>query len=138
MSKREQVIYEQYRELRTNGWGITDTGSYIKPNSGSESLPHLVAKTAAAKVCIDQGFTVASEVENAHNGKEADILAYGLEGRKPIAIELENSLDEETKDRKLRHYHIQPVSEVYVIDLDEWTNNDPEWLYEYIQEVTGL
>ena len=138
MSKRKQERIAQYRELKSGGWELDDISSYIKPNSGSEQLSHLIAKTVAAKVLIDAGYTVASEVTNRGNDKEADILAYCHESRRPIVVELENNLGEDTKDRKLRHYHIQPVSEVYVINLDNWQNNDPEWLRGYISEVTGL
>ncbi len=137
MSKSKRIRIEQYRELKRNGWQIEDNSSYIKPNSGSEKLSHLVAKTVAAKVAIDAGYTVASEVENYH-GKEADILAYGHENRRPIVVELENGLTDETKDRKLRHYHVAPVREVWLINLDEWENNNPAWLREYVKEVTGL
>jgi len=137
MTKAKQERIEQYRELKRNGWQIEDSSSYIKPNDGSESLSHLVAKSVAAKVCIDAGYTVASEVVN-YNGKEADIVAYGHENRRPIVVELENGLTDETKDRKLRHYHVAPVREVYVIDLGRFDVMDTRELYDHISEVTGL
>ena len=138
MSKREKEIYKQYRELNNNGWHVPNTQEILcRANGGSETLKHRVAKTVAASFLCDVGYRVHSEVET-DDGHEADVLGYGLEDRKPVVIELENGLTDSVKDRKLNQYLKGPVSEVFVIDLDNWENNDPEWLYEYIKDVTGL
>ena len=137
MSKRKRTIINQYRDLKNNGWQIEDNSSYLKFNGGSETLRHRTAKTVAAHVCLEAGYVVASEVVNKHD-KEADILAYGHDSRKPIVIELENGLTEETRDKKLTHYNVDPVREVWIIDLDVWMDNDPTWLSSYIKSVTGL
>ena len=136
MSKRDKEIYTQYRELNRAGWEIPNTHEILcRGNGGSESLSHVVAKTVAAKVCINAGYRVSSEVENQQG--EADILAYGHESRNPIVIELENGLTDEVKSKKLSQYLVGPVREVYVIDLDD-SPSDPESLAGHIQEVTGL
>jgi len=137
MSKRKRTIINQYRNLKDNGWLIEDTSSYLKFNGGSETLRHRTAKTVAAHVALENDYVVASEVVNKHD-KEADILAYGHDSRRPIVIELENGLTDETRKKKLNHYNVDPVREVFIVDLDEWMNNDPAWLSGYIKSVTGL
>ena len=138
MSKHEREIYEQYRELNRNGWNIQDTNPVLcRSNGGSETLKHAVAKTIAGKVCENAGYRVQSEVETDH-GKEADILAFGHESRRPIVVELENSLTEEVRNQKLSHYLKGQVREVYVIDLDQWGCESPGWFMDHVKQVTGL
>lgn len=136
MSKQKQIQFQEYRALKNAGWDF-DKGSYIKFNSGSESLKHIVAKSIAGHVALNAGYTVASEVETKH-GHEADILAYGCEGRQPIVIDLENDYTEEVAKEKRGLYSIGPIREPWIINLDNWQNNDPEWLANHIKEVTGL
>ena len=137
MSKREKTIYQQYRDLNNSGWQIPNTQEILcRANGGSESLKHRVAKTVAASVLVDAGYRTHSEVET-DAGDEADVLGYGLADRKPVVIELENSLTQEVKSKKLSQYLRGGVSEVWVIDLDN-APKDPSELYTHIQEVTGL
>lgn len=136
MSKRQSEIYRQKNRLNHQGWEIDGVENTIHPNSGSESLHHLLAKSTAAKVCIDAGYRVASEVTT-KNGDEADILAFGLEGRKPVVIEVENGLSEDVAQSKRRQYNIGDISEVWIIDLDS-APSTPDALYEHIAEQTGL
>ncbi len=135
MSKREQVIYKQFKRLNHQGWNIKHKGNHVHFNGGSETTHHRVAKTVAASVCIDEGYRVASEVECPEG--EADILAYGLEDRYPIVIELENDLSERVAKQKRRQYDVGDIREIYIIDLDN-APDDPDKLYEHIQETTGL
>ena len=137
MNKRDKEVYEQYRTLNRQGWNIPNTQEVLcRGNGGSESLKHRVAKTVAASVATDSGYRTYSEVET-DTGDEADVLCYGHESRKPIVIELENSLDERTRKKKLKQYLQGDVREVYIIDLDE-APSDPNELYDHIKEITGL
>lgn len=137
MSKRDKVIYSEYRELNREGWDIPNTQEILcRSNGGSETLDHRIAKTVASSVATDAGYRTHSEVET-HSGNEADVLCYGHETRNPIVLELENGLTESVKKRKLKQYLVGGVSEVYVIDLDN-APSDPDELYQHIQSVTGL
>jgi len=133
--KRTSEIYRQYQRLNHQGWAIETTTNALEFNGGSETLHHVVAKSVAAKVCIDAGYRVRSEVE-CING-EADILAFGLEDRRPIVIELERDFEIEVQQKKLEQYNVGDVSEVWVIDLDEAPSH-PDSLYEHIAEQVGL
>ena len=135
MSKRSQEIYKQYRRLNNLGWNIPHTTNHVHFNGGSEKLSHQVAKVVAANVCLNADYRVASEVET-DQGDEADILAYGHESRRPIVIEVENGLTEDTREKKREQYDIG-VREVFIIDLDN-APSDPDELREHIKDKTGL
>jgi len=134
-SKRQSEIYRQKNRLNHQGWNIEDTTNAVRFNGGSETLHHVTSKCVAAKVAIDAGYRVQSEVE-CPNG-EADILAFGLEDRYPIVIELERDFDIEVQQKKLEQYNVGDVAEVWVIDLDEAPSH-PDSLYEHIAEQVGL
>lgn len=136
MTAREKEIYRQRNRLNHQGWDIPDTENCIRPNSGSERLDHLLAKTVAAKVAIDAGYRVQSEVVT-ENGDECDILAFGLEDRRPVVIEVENDCRDETIEKKQAQYMTPDIREVFVISLDE-APTDPDELYTHIADVTGL
>lgn len=136
MTARDHEVYNQYRALQDSGWRVENTASSVRFNDGSETLRHRVAKMVAASVCIDAGYRVRSEVETSA-GNEADVLAFGLHDRRPIAIELENDVDAETVEGKLDAFNVGPVREVFVADLDE-APEEPEALYDHIAAQTGL
>lgn len=137
MSKRDKTIYSEYRELNRQGINIPNTNPVLCTRHGeSEKLNHRVAKTVAASVLADDGYRTHSEVET-YEGDEMDVIGYGHPDRNPIVIELENSLDERTKEKKMSQYLIGDIREVYVIDLDN-APSDPHELKEHIQSVTGL
>lgn len=135
-SKRTSEIYSQKNRLNHQGWNIDSVRSSVEFNGGSETLHHRIAKTVAASVCIDSGYRVASECCT-DQGDEADILAYGLEDRRPVVIELENGLTEDVETRKRKQYSVGDVRECYIIDLDA-APSDPDDLYTHIAEQTGL
>lgn len=134
--RRTKEIYRQKSRLEYQGWDIDGVENCVRFNGGSETLYHVTAKCVAAKVCIDAGYRVASEVET-DDGAEADILAYGLEDRRPIVIELENSLTDEVAELKREQYDVGDVREIFVIDLDSAPSH-PDSLYQHIGEQTGL
>jgi len=134
--KRTSEIYRQKSRLEYQGWDIGGVTSSVEFNGGSETLHHRVAKTVAASVCIDAGYRVRSEVVT-EAGDEADILAFGLEDRRPIVVELENSLTNEVAAIKREQYTIGDVRETYIIDLDDAPSH-PDSLYEHIAEQVGL
>ncbi|ELY91439.1 hypothetical protein [Natrialba taiwanensis] len=135
MSKRTKTIYRQYQRLNHQGWEIDGVENCVKFNGGSETTAHRVAKTVAASVCIDVGYRVRSEVECPSG--DADILAFGLEDRRPIVVELENDLSEDVAERKREQYNVGDVSEVWIIDLDN-APVMPDELYTHIAYETGL
>lgn len=137
MSKHEREIYDQYRSLNSSGWKIQNTNPVLcRSNGGSEKLHHAVAKTVAGKVLEKAGYRVQSEVPT-RDGKEADILGFGHEDRKPIVIELEHATNETVEQKKRKNYLKGSVREVWVIDLDN-APTDTSKLYNHIKEITGL
>ena len=137
MSKQEQTIYSQFRDLNRDGLNIPNTKPVLcTRHSESETLRHQVAKTVAASVLSDAGYRTHSEVET-DSGDECDVIGYGHVSRNPIVVELENALTEQVKSKKLNQYLIGDVREVYIIDLDN-APEEPDRLYKHIQTVTGL
>lgn len=137
MTAREKEIYRQYQRLNRQGVEIPNTKPVLCTRHGeSEKLNHRVAKTVAASVLSDDGYRTHSEVPT-DEGNEIDVIGYGHPNRKPVVIEVENSLDEETRSKKIDQYLIGDVREVFVISLDE-APDSPGELYEHIQEQTGL
>ena len=137
MNKRKRVITNQKRELQSAGYEISaERAIRAHTNPQDETLDHIVAKTVAAKVCFESGFCVDSEV--AIRDYQADILAYGLEDRRPFVIELETDCDEHTETTKVNQYvDYQTVHECYVIDLDS-APNAPDELFNHIKDKVGL
>lgn len=137
MSKRQHEHYSDYHELRHHGWEIATKQDHISPNSGSETTEHLIYKTVAAKVLIDAGYRVASEVSHDDRG-EIDILGYGHPDRRMVAVEIERKPTDATTQGKLDQYiHGTPVEELFIFTPDRH-DGDLGQFKEHMQDVMGL
>jgi len=124
------------RKLSDCGYKINGENS-IKPNTGSETLAHRIAKMTVAHVLWDIGYQIESEAHNRVRNAYADLLAYGCPGRKPIVVELETNLSE-GKRRKYRELYGVPVTqEVFSFDVDSLPT-DPHEQAEAIRQELGL
>lgn len=141
-NKRQHEKYAQYRELKNAGYQIHDDIG-IRPNSGSETLTHWIAKCVGAHVLTNAGFRVDSEVERyeyptaASAVGEVDLLAFGHEDRLPIVLEMERDVDRDVVKDKLEKYHVEPIREVFVIAVDD-LSDDPEEMRDEIRAEIGL
>jgi len=77
MTKRQEQYLAWRKELDKCGWDVTKVDS-VQFNSGSETLHHLLAKTATAYILKQNGYRVDSEVEHPERG-EIDIIAIPCE-----------------------------------------------------------
>lgn len=140
-NKRQHQKYEQQRELRNAGYLIHDDFG-IRPNSGSESLPHWLAKCIAGRVLIDAGYRVDSEVEREKQGTvvgEVDLLSFGMTDRRPLVVETERDIDRDVIRDKLDRYNSPVVQDVFVLDVDDLPIlDDPQAAYDEIQYELGL
>lgn len=141
-NKRQHEKYAQYRELKDAGYQIHDDLG-VRPNSGSESLKHWIAKCVGAHVLTNAGFRVDSEVERYEYASaasavgEVDLLGFGHEERKPIVLEMERAVDRDVVRDKLEKYHVDPVREVFVIAVDD-LRDDSEEMRDEIRAEIGL
>jgi hypothetical protein len=109
----------------------------LHTNPQDERLEHAHAKMACAKVCAEAGYFIDSEIEHTPTGNIADLIAYGLEDRMPIVIELESVIEDDTKRNNLAKYNHAPIQEVYTLDVDAFGTDITE-MQEHAQDQLGL
>jgi len=128
--------WQEYRELHNNGWNVNKTNQ-IRPNSGSETVKHLVAKALVAHAGLQAGYKVDSEVSHSHRG-EIDILLYGLSQRLTLAVEVETSpTDETVQDKVDRYVNNTPIDDLVLVNVTELPTDMLD-AYGEIKEVLGL
>lgn len=90
-------------------------------------------KALCAKILKEQGYRIDTEVSKDGVG-EIDIVAYGQ--ARPIIVEVESNLDDETIDDKLRRYYEgEPFRDVFVLDPTEMPDNRQQarvWIQEQL------
>jgi len=121
--KRRHSKYESYQNLTSAGVNV-QKDDQIRPNPGSETFCHEVAKLAVAHIGKANDYWVSSEVEML-NGR-ADIVLWGNPQRLTYVVELETGWTEDTKSEKLQQYvldqpGIDDMLTVEVTDLPEHT-----------------
>lgn len=99
--KRRNSKYESYQNLTSAGVNVQKEDQ-IRPNPGSETFRHEVAKLAVAHIGKANDYWVSSEVEMM-NGR-ADIVLWGNPERLTYVVELETGWTEDTKSEKLQQY----------------------------------
>jgi hypothetical protein len=108
----------EYRRLKDAGWQVDKTPA-VRFNAGgsAETVGHIVAKTLTAKVCLQNGYMIDTEVEHPNYG-EIDVLAYAPQ-KLNFAVELETEPDEETIQDKIdRYVHgTEPIDDCCVVDV---------------------
>lgn len=127
MNLREYRAKEQ-SQLKQSGVDVSFE-SYVKPNSGSETIQHYITKSICAYIMEQNGWIVNSEVEieqepNDPNPKECDLVCWGNMGRNSWIIEIERNAKQEVLDQKLDVYVKQTnVSDMTVIHPGEIPDN---------------
>jgi hypothetical protein len=108
----------EYRRLKNAGWDVSKKPA-VRFNAGgsAETVGHIVAKTLTAKLCLENGYMIDTEVEHPNYG-EIDVLCYHPE-RLNWAIELETEPDEETKQDKIERYvyGTEPINDLCLVDV---------------------
>ena len=128
--------YQFYRQLKNAGVELSKHNQ-IKPNDGSETFAHLVAKAAVMQLGLANGYRVASEVEVSHG--QVDCLLWGNPERLTLAVEVETSPTEETKQDKLSRYvHQQPaIDDMILVNVTQMPMHMLEAL-DYVSKKIGL
>jgi len=114
---------KEYRALKSNGIDVSKHNQ-IKPNAGSETFAHLLAKTAVAHLGVCNGYRVDSEVEFPE-GKEADILLWGHEDRFTVVVECQTGWTQGDVERKLGHYKrgLSAIDDLYKVEVNRLPEN---------------
>lgn len=133
MTKRQQDSYEDRMELKRNGWKVHSKTDYIAFNGGSETVDHLVGKAVAAKALREVGYRVASEVSKDDVG-EIDLVGYGHDSRRMIAIEIETDLSRKVILDKYERYSVgEPITDIFAFDPADL----PDDLEQAVEHVRG-
>jgi hypothetical protein len=109
----------------------------IRPNAGSETFRHLVAKTAVCHIGINNGYWVSSEVETAYG--EVDVCLWGNPDRLTYAVEVETGNPKAVKEDKLNRYvERQPgIDDMILINVTDMPVNMLDAL-GYVSDQLGL
>jgi len=109
MNKRRNDKLKAHIQLHKNGVPV-QKHDQIRPNAGSETFAHELAKLCVGFIGKANDYWVASEVE-CDNGKEIDVVLWGNPDRLTYAVECETGWTEETKTQKVNQY-VKPYSEI--------------------------
>lgn len=137
MNKRQNDAWKQGKDLESAGYDIQGRRCVrMHKNPTDETLEHKLAKMSAAHVLVSEGYRVDSEVELS-SGPVADLLAYGLEDRKPIVVELESNCTTSLKRENAEKYAKGIVRDCMTIDLAELPSDDEERVEHIRRELFG-
>lgn len=121
MNKREQAELVARKRLQDKGWQVRKRDA-IRPNWGSETEPHLIAKALTMSILHERDYRIDTEVVKEEVG-EADVVAYGQPGE-PFVVELEHDATDDVVKSKLRQfYDDEPFREVFVVELNDMPLN---------------
>jgi len=127
----------EYRELKDYSVEV-DTVNSVEFNAGgtAETVPHIVAKTLAAKVLLTNGYRVNSEVSVPEG--DIDILAWGHPDRMSYAVEIETGVVPEVKESKRERYVDQtPINDLLIVEANNLPMDMVE-CYAHIATELGL
>jgi hypothetical protein len=113
MTKRQQALWKQRKELADSGWNVEKRDS-VHFNEGSETLTHAELKLVTCWYLKHElDYRVDTEVEL--NAGEVDVLAYNTEDI--IVVEIETNADRATITDKIKRYITdEPPRDIFVID----------------------
>jgi len=115
----------EYRKLKDSGWQVSKHPAVRFNASGeSETIGHFVSKAIAAKLCLQNGYMIDTEVVSEHGYGEIDLICYSPD-RITMAVELETNPDEDTKQDKLERYvkSNNVIEDMQMIAVDELPNH---------------
>lgn len=136
MNKRDYDRRQRYRELQNTGWQVTIENN-LRPNDGSESFEHYMAKAVTCHILEGRGLGYSTEVEHNHRG-EIDVLWHGPEDGAALAIEIQDDMSDETLSDKLdRYVHGTPIRDMLVINLDDLPEDMIDWRQHIKTELFG-
>jgi len=125
----------EYRELKDYSVEV-ETWNHTEHNSGSETIPHAVAKHLVGMVGVRNGYRVSSEV--VCSGGSIDMLLWGHDDRLTYAVECETGLVPEVKESKIDRYVKQtPIDDIQFVEVNNLPMDMVE-AYAHIAETLGL
>jgi hypothetical protein len=107
--KRRKDKSDAYRELHNAGVPVQKHDT-LRPNAGSETFRHQVAKLAVLNIGKANDYFVSSEVQLS-NGYEADMILWSNPDRLTYVVECETGWTDETTAKKIERY-VQPYSPI--------------------------
>jgi len=136
-NKRRKDKTDAYRELHKAGVPV-QKHDQIRPNAGSETFQHAVAKMAVGHIGKANDYFVSSEVELS-NGKEADIVLWGNPDRLTYVVEAETGWTDETTAKKLEQYvtPYTPIDDMLKVEVNALPENSLDIL-ENVSKQVGL
>lgn len=125
----------EYRELKDYSVEVSKH-NHTEHNSGSETVPHLVAKTLVARVGVVNGYRVSSEVSVPEGS--IDCVLWGHPDRLTYAVECETGLLPEVKESKVDRYVKQtPIDDIQFIEVNDLPMNMLKG-YAYVANELGF
>lgn len=123
--------HAQLRRIQGAGWDATKTDE-VRFNSGSETLKHFVLKSVVAKLLVDRGFKVSSEVVHDTRG-EIDIVCHGEPGYAPWCVEVEtHATDDVIQDKIKRYVKGTTFRECFVLAVEDAPTDIGE-MYQWVE-----
>lgn len=113
MNARQQIINAQKRELQNAGYDLASRPG-IRFNHGSETAAHFLSKALTGWLLHTHGYVVDSEIEM--DGYVCDLIAYGLEDRRPVLVEIETESQDGIWELKWDKLGSGEIRELYVLD----------------------
>jgi hypothetical protein len=125
----------EYRELKDYSVEVR-TDNYTAHNSGSETIPHGVAKHLVGMVGVRNGYRVSSEVSV--KGGDIDMVLWGHSDRLTYAVEVETGILPEVKESKIDRYVEQtPIDDIQFVEVNDLPVDMIE-AYAYVANELGL
>jgi len=126
--------YQEYRLLQKHGIDVQEQDQ-IRPNSGSETLKHGIAKCIVAHIGLQHDYSIGSEVNTP--GGQVDILLWGNPSRQTLVVECETSPEAKTMQSKHNRYVRGPIDDMLSINVSEMPVNYLE-AQAFVREELGL
>jgi len=123
----------EYRELKDYSVEV-ETWNHTEHNSGSETIPHAVAKHLVGVVGVRNGYRVSSEVSVPEG--DIDVCLWGHPDRLTYAVEVETGLTQDVKESKIDRYVKQtPIDDIIFIEATSLSMDMVEAASEIAEEL---
>jgi len=131
-----KTFIPEYRRLKHAGWDVSKQPAVRFNAFGeSETIGHIVSKTLVAKVCLNHGYMIDTEVQHSDFG-EIDVVAYAPD-RINWALELETTIQDDVIQDKLERYvySTDAIEDMQVLDVSSLPAHHTEMRDTIIAEL---
>lgn len=136
MNKQDHTDRQTEQRLQRYNWQADRKSERMDTH---ETLKHRICPYIGGGLLTDSGRAWDTEVKvNPETDDRVDLVDYGLEDEKPLAIEFESHPTEKTKTSKLERYvHSGPCRDMLLYDLRECPDRLDE-IAEWISQGMNL